>query len=89
MAWAGCGSPGPHADARAACLSATAYIHLMCPELPLRHLDAQAEPAIKEFEDGSVGVTVIDDLHGSTGRPARERQAVGPLPGGQRAAPLS
>lgn len=61
----------------------------MCPELPLRHLDTRAESAIKELEDGSAGVTVIDDLHGSTGRLARERRAAGPLPGEQRAAPLS
>lgn len=53
----------PHAEARAACLSVTAYIHLMHPELPLRDLDAQAEIAIKELEDGAFSVTVIDDLH--------------------------
>lgn len=53
----------PCAEARAACLSVTAYIHLMHQELPLRHLDAQAETAIKELEDGAASVTVIDDLH--------------------------
>ena len=44
-------------------LSVTAHIHLMCPELPLRELDARAEPAIKALEGGAVSVTVIDDLH--------------------------
>ena len=51
----------------------------MCPELPLRHLDTRAESAIKELEDGSAGVTVIDDLHGSTRRPALCQAGRGPL----------
>jgi hypothetical protein len=53
----------PHAEARAACLSVAAYIHLTHPGLPLRDLDAQAETAIKELEDGAFSVAVIDSLH--------------------------
>jgi hypothetical protein len=53
----------PQAEPRAACLSVAAHIHLMRPELPLRELDARAEPAIKALEGGAASVTVIDDLH--------------------------
>lgn len=31
--------------------------------LPLRELDARAQPAIKALEGGAANVTVIDDLH--------------------------
>lgn len=53
----------PQAEARTACLSVTAHIHLMRPDLPLRELDVGAEPAIRALEDGAASVTVIDDLH--------------------------
>jgi hypothetical protein len=53
----------PRPDARAACLSVTAHIHLLQPDLPLRELDAQAEIAIKALEGGEPTVTVIDELH--------------------------
>jgi hypothetical protein len=54
---------GPRQDARAACLLVTAHIHLFRPEVPLRDLDARAEPAIRELEEGAMTVTVIDDHH--------------------------
>jgi len=49
--------------ARAACLSITAYIHLMRPGTPLRELDALAESAIRALEDGADSAAVVDDLH--------------------------
>jgi hypothetical protein len=54
---------GPQQDARAACLLATAHIHLFQPEVPLRDLDARAEAAIRALEDGAATVMVIDDRH--------------------------
>jgi hypothetical protein len=53
---------GPQGDARAACMSVTAHIHLL-EGLPLRELDARAEGAVRELEDGAVSVAVIDDSH--------------------------
>jgi len=53
----------PQQDARAACLLFTAHIHLFRPEVPLRDLDAKAENAIGELENGAATVMVIDDLH--------------------------
>jgi hypothetical protein len=53
----------PRPEARAACLSVTAHIHLLDPGRSLRELDVQAEVAIKALEDGAPTVTVIDDLH--------------------------
>jgi hypothetical protein len=53
----------PQPGARAACLSATAHIHLMQPRIPLRELDAQSESAIRALEDGADTVTIIDELH--------------------------
>ena len=32
--------------------TATAHVHLLKPAVPLRDLDAHAEPAIRELEDG-------------------------------------
>jgi hypothetical protein len=52
----------PQQDARAACMSITAHIHLL-EGLPLRELDARAEDAVRELEDGAVSVAVIDDAH--------------------------
>jgi hypothetical protein len=54
---------GPQQDARAACLLATAHVHLFKPEVPLRDLDARAEPAICELEGGASTAMVIDDRH--------------------------
>jgi hypothetical protein len=54
---------GPQQDARAACLLVTAHIHLFRPQVPLRDLDARAEAAIRELEDGAATVMVIDDRH--------------------------
>lgn len=54
---------GPHAEARTACLSVTAYIHLMHPQRPLRRLDAEAETVIKELENDALSVSVVDGLH--------------------------
>jgi hypothetical protein len=54
---------GPQQDARAACLLATAHVHLFKPEVPLRDLDARAEPAIRNLEDGASTAMVIDDHH--------------------------
>jgi hypothetical protein len=48
----------PQAAARAACLNATAHIHLFNPGLPLRDLDARAEEAISALENGAVSVTI-------------------------------
>jgi hypothetical protein len=53
----------PQAAARAACLAVTAYMHLMRPDVPLRHLDAQAEQAIRALEDGAASANVIDENH--------------------------
>lgn len=53
---------GPQRDARAACMSVTAHIHLL-QGLPLGELDARAESAVRALEDGAVSVAVIDDLH--------------------------
>lgn len=53
---------GPQRDARAACMSVTAHIHLL-EGLPLSELDARAEGAVRELEDGAVSVVVIDDAH--------------------------
>jgi hypothetical protein len=61
LAWSRITSP--QQDARAACLLVTAHIHLFRPEVPLRDLDARAEPAIRELEDGAASVMVIDDRH--------------------------
>jgi hypothetical protein len=44
---------GPQTVARAACLNATAHIHLVNPALPLRDLDARAEEAINALENGA------------------------------------
>jgi hypothetical protein len=59
--WSRITSPQEHP--RAACLLVTAHIHLFRPELPLRDLDARAEPAIRELEDGAETVMIIDDHH--------------------------
>jgi hypothetical protein len=61
LAWSRITSP--QQDARAACLLVTAHIHLFRPQVPLRDLDARAEPAIRELEDGAGSVMVIDDRH--------------------------
>jgi len=61
LAWSRITSP--QRDARAACLLVTAHIHLFRPEVPLRDLDARAEPAIRELEDGAASVMVIDGRH--------------------------
>jgi hypothetical protein len=61
LAWARI--TGPQQDARAACLLATAHIHLFRPEVPLRDLDAKAETAIRALEEGALTVLVIDDRH--------------------------
>lgn len=53
---------GPQPDARAACMSVTAQIHLL-EGLPLRELDARAESAVRELEDGAASVAVIDESH--------------------------
>lgn len=53
----------PQPSARFACLSLTAFIHLLRPGTPLRDLDARAEPAIRALEDGAVAVMIIDGLH--------------------------
>ena len=53
---------GPQHDPRAACMSVTAHIHLL-KGIPLRELDARAEDAVRELEDGAVSVAVIDDTH--------------------------
>lgn len=53
---------GPQRDARAACMSVTAHIHLL-EGVPLTELDARAESAVRELEDGAVSVAVIDDAH--------------------------
>jgi len=53
---------GPQPDARDACMSVTAHIHLL-EGLPLRELDARVEGAVRELEDGAVSVAVIDDSH--------------------------
>jgi len=53
---------GPQRDARAACMSVTAHIHLL-HGLPLGELDARAESAVRALEDGAVSVAVIDDRH--------------------------
>jgi hypothetical protein len=53
---------GPQDDARQACMSVTARIHLL-QGLPLSELDARAESAIRQLEDGAVSVRVIDDAH--------------------------
>lgn len=52
----------PQRDARAACMSVTAHIHLL-QGLPLSELDARAEDAVRDLEDGAVSVAVIDDTH--------------------------
>ncbi len=65
MAFDGCSwvrIAGPQPDARAACMSVTAHIHLL-QDLPLGELDARAESAVRELEDGAVSVAVIDDVH--------------------------
>jgi hypothetical protein len=54
---------GPQAAPRAACLSVTARIHLLNPDLPLRDLDARAQDAIDALEGGARSVTVIDEFH--------------------------
>lgn len=54
---------GPQRAARAACLLAAAHVHLFRPEVPLRDLDARAEPAIRALEGGAATVMVIDDCH--------------------------
>jgi hypothetical protein len=61
LAWSRITSP--QQDARAACLLVTAHIHLFRPDVPLRDLDAKAEIAIQELEDGAATVMVIDDRH--------------------------
>jgi hypothetical protein len=53
----------PQQDARAACLLVTAHVHLFKPEVPLRDLDARAEPAIRELEEGAPTAMVIDNRH--------------------------
>jgi hypothetical protein len=53
---------GPQDDARQACMSVTARIHLL-QGLPLSELDARAESAVRQLEDGAVSVRVIDDAH--------------------------
>jgi len=54
---------GPQAAPRAACLSVTARIHLLNPDLPLRDLDARAQESIDALEAGARSVTVIDEFH--------------------------
>lgn len=54
---------GPQLEARAACLLATAHIHLFRPQLPLRELDVLAEEVIQELEAGAVSVAVVDQRH--------------------------
>ena len=53
----------PQAVARAACLAVTAYMHLMSPDVPLKHLDAMAEVAIRALEHGAASVNVVDECH--------------------------
>ena len=53
---------GPQRDPRDACMSVSAYIHLL-DGLPLRELDARAEDAVRELEGGAATVAVIDDSH--------------------------
>ena len=43
--------------------TATAHVHLLKPAVPLRDLDAHAEPAIRELEDGAFTAMVIDERH--------------------------
>jgi len=54
---------GPQAAPRAACLSVTAHIHLLNPDLPLRELDERAQESIAALESGARSVTVIDEFH--------------------------
>jgi hypothetical protein len=54
---------GPQAGPRAACLSITAHIHLLNPDLPLRDLDERAQDSIAALESGARSVTVIDEFH--------------------------
>jgi hypothetical protein len=61
VAWAPIATP--KADARAACMAATAHIHLFQPVIKLRDLDTRAEAAIRSLEDGVRTVIIIDDAH--------------------------
>jgi hypothetical protein len=53
---------GPQEDPRHACMSVAARIHLL-RNIPLGELDARAESALRELEDGAVSVRVIDEAH--------------------------
>ena len=53
---------GPQLEARDACMSVTAFIHLL-QGLPLSELDAHAESAVRALEDGASSVLVVDDAH--------------------------
>lgn len=53
----------PQPDARAACMSVAAYVHLLRPGVPLCELEARAESAVADLEGGAVSMPVIDGLH--------------------------
>lgn len=53
----------PQPDARAACMSVAAHVHLPRPRVPLCELEARAASAVADLEGGAVSMTVIDGLH--------------------------